>query len=597
MLPSTAPTDPAPQGQATSTAAATCEATSDQPVVKTEAPSAVPPPAPTTDAATVAGESPASSPSPASTTTPAMVEEVPLAKMKNDLPAEHAGSCHKESHQDEGRPVLPEPAAAQQVGQDQHAANAPASSVEPKKISVAPGVWIKEQAIPTKANPESKNSIKKRQKAEEYASKKKELKRQRKEKAKQNKQERKLQGQEQRPRGNENDGDEENENQSVFDPNIRLPGQKPPDQPLRPGKKEKREFLKQKAEKNCRILIDCDWEKLMTDKEVKSLASQLMYSFSRNKIAEEPCNFLLSKCSGLVKENLNCIVGSENWPCFTRFEECLLAKNFGATNLPSSEEPAATSTTAVVSSTAATVPVETSPAASGNYKEGDATNEMKEDVVMADAEGEGQHREETSAVQPLPPAFSSSSTNTTSSSKQCPFLTREKTVYLTADTDDVLTEIDPDTTYIIGGVVDRNRLKNASKQKADHFNIRTQRLPIAEYIESNMGSFSKVLTVNHVVEILLEFQRTKDWTVSLEAVLPKRRKDQGEREEEARKAAKEREAEVAEKENEGEKLEKQGGEDVANAPPSEQPLKAAVQTGDIDTKVDGATSSAIAEAK
>merc|ERR1719183_1385614 len=50
-------------------------------------------------------------------------------------------------------------------------------------------------------------------------------------------------------------------------------------------------------------------------------------------------------------------------------------------------------------------------------------------------------------------------------------LTCDNTVYLTADTDDILEEIDPNKVYIIGGIVDRNRLKEATYKKACHYDI------------------------------------------------------------------------------------------------------------------------------
>ena len=129
-----------------------------------------------------------------------------------------------------------------------------------------------------------------------------------------------------------------------------------------------------------------------------------------------------------------------------------------------------------------------------------------------------------------PDAWFSSSTSSSSASaaKVAPVLTPENTVYLTADTDDVLDTLDADKYYVIGGIVDRNRLKNATAQKADYFNIPKKRLPIQEYCErtkTDLGSFSKVLTVNQCVEILVEWQKTKDWDKAIDKAMPKRRTD------------------------------------------------------------------------
>ena len=53
-------------------------------------------------------------------------------------------------------------------------------------------------------------------------------------------------------------------------------------------------------------------------------------------------------------------------------------------------------------------------------------------------------------------------------------------IYLTADSDEVLEELNPECAYIIGGIVDRNRLKGITARKAEELKIKTARLPIKE---------------------------------------------------------------------------------------------------------------------
>ncbi|KAK4804098.1 hypothetical protein SAY86_003915 [Trapa natans] len=94
-------------------------------------------------------------------------------------------------------------------------------------------------------------------------------------------------------------------------------------------------------------------------------------------------------------------------------------------------------------------------------------------------------------------------------------------VYLTADSETVLDELDINKIYIVGGLVDRNRWKGITKKKAQDQGIQTARLPIGSYLKM---SSSQVLTVNQVIEILLKFMETKDWKESFFQVIPQRKR-------------------------------------------------------------------------
>lgn len=60
---------------------------------------------------------------------------------------------------------------------------------------------------------------------------------------------------------------------------------------------------------------------------------------------------------------------------------------------------------------------------------------------------------------------------------------KENLVYLTPDSDNVLDDLDPKAICIIGGLVDRNRLKHVTKNKAREQGIKTAKLPIATYMK------------------------------------------------------------------------------------------------------------------
>ncbi|KAJ4850726.1 hypothetical protein Tsubulata_037805 [Turnera subulata] len=105
---------------------------------------------------------------------------------------------------------------------------------------------------------------------------------------------------------------------------------------------------------------------------------------------------------------------------------------------------------------------------------------------------------------------------------------KENLVYLTADSESVIDELDPKKTYIVGGLVDRNRWKGLTKKKAEEQGIQTGKLPIGNYLKM---SSSQVLTVNQVMEILLKFLETRDWKVSFFQVIPQRKRGEADSEE------------------------------------------------------------------
>ncbi|KAH9608012.1 hypothetical protein KSS87_012511 [Heliosperma pusillum] len=98
---------------------------------------------------------------------------------------------------------------------------------------------------------------------------------------------------------------------------------------------------------------------------------------------------------------------------------------------------------------------------------------------------------------------------------------KENLVYLTADSETVLEDLDSKKMYIIGGLVDRNRWKGLTMKKAQEQGIQTAKLPIGNYLKM---SSSQVLTVNQVVEILLKYLELRDWKTSFFQVIPQRKR-------------------------------------------------------------------------
>lgn len=93
-------------------------------------------------------------------------------------------------------------------------------------------------------------------------------------------------------------------------------------------------------------------------------------------------------------------------------------------------------------------------------------------------------------------------------------------VYLSSDSPDTLTELKPYSTYVIGGLVDKNRHKGICYKQATEKGVKTAKLPIGDYIQ--MASRS-VLTTNHVMEIMLRWLETGDWAQAFMQVIPQRK--------------------------------------------------------------------------
>jgi len=84
-------------------------------------------------------------------------------------------------------------------------------------------------------------------------------------------------------------------------------------------------------------------------------------------------------------------------------------------------------------------------------------------------------------------------------------------VYLTAESENSLTQLDPGALYVIGGLVDHNRLKSHVHNTVTQCysnRIKTARLPIQECLINEDGRRT-VITVNQVYQILNQYWQIK----------------------------------------------------------------------------------------
>ena len=99
---------------------------------------------------------------------------------------------------------------------------------------------------------------------------------------------------------------------------------------------------------------------------------------------------------------------------------------------------------------------------------------------------------------------------------------RAKMVYLTADSDVILDTIDEDCVYIIGALVDRNRLKHATIKKAKALGLQTARFPLKENKDIWSGG-TPHLTINATLALLHARRSCASWAEAFASVLPPRK--------------------------------------------------------------------------
>lgn len=207
------------------------------------------------------------------------------------------------------------------------------------------------------------------------------------------------------------------------------------------------------------FIIDCDFEQYMREGELISLSSQITRSYAMNKTGVHHAHLLVSSWGGKLKQ---------------RFETTL----------------------------------------NNTHKHWKGTTFVEQDFVEAGREAwkimKGPKSGKPCAALDTPEKAPT----------QDQEFTTDSVVYLSADSSETLDKLEPYTSYVIGGLVDRNREKNLCQKRAVDKGIRTAKLPIGEYLQ--MAS-RKVLATNHVVEIMSKWLDHGDWSKAFAEVIPKRK--------------------------------------------------------------------------
>ena len=210
------------------------------------------------------------------------------------------------------------------------------------------------------------------------------------------------------------------------------------------------------------ILIDCQFEQQMTPEEIISMGSQLTRCYSDHRKAPYKTHLAISSFGGSLKDRFEGVLHNQHQSWDVKFREHhftdVAAEAQGWMTGPSG----------------------------GRMPDGFASTDIASDVGHSPR------------PEPSP----------------------GEVVYLTSDSPDTLQELKPQSTYIIGGIVDKNRHKGICYQRACDHQVKTAKLPIGDYIKL---SSRHVLTTNHVHEIMLKWLELRDWAQAFMAVIPQRK--------------------------------------------------------------------------
>eukprot|EP00056_Hartaetosiga_gracilis_P019241 m.13492 g.13492 ORF g.13492 m.13492 type:complete len:790 (+) comp7526_c0_seq1:52-2421(+) len=103
------------------------------------------------------------------------------------------------------------------------------------------------------------------------------------------------------------------------------------------------------------------------------------------------------------------------------------------------------------------------------------------------------------------------------------FFNQEEIVFLTPDSPNVIVDLNPGLVYVMGGLVDEQIIKNYTMERANKAGIKTASLPIKLFSNSEDTKYAPVLSINQVLETLLEVYGGGSWTDGLNAAVPKRK--------------------------------------------------------------------------
>ncbi|RYP65588.1 hypothetical protein DL771_008242 [Monosporascus sp. 5C6A] len=227
------------------------------------------------------------------------------------------------------------------------------------------------------------------------------------------------------------------------------------------------------------VIIDCQFEKYMMEKELVSLCSQVTRCYSENKSSQFPVHLFVSSYSGAMK---------------TRYETAMENQHRNWKGI--------------------------------HFREGDFMDVAKEaKELMASPQG-GKTTELLERGRDASLSFAVPVQDGKKPRKSTPVVETEaedvdrSVVYLTADSPYTLNRLEPNTCYVIGGIIDKNREKGLCYKIARERKVRTAKLPIGEFM---VMQSRHILATNHVMDIMLKYLELGNWADAFMRVIPTRK--------------------------------------------------------------------------
>jgi tRNA (guanine9-N1)-methyltransferase len=271
------------------------------------------------------------------------------------------------------------------------------------------------------------------------------------------------------------------------------------------------------------LLIDCDFDNLMRDNERISLGGQLTRCYSDNKNAAFRAHLAVCSFNGKLRERFDTVLNKTytNWKGVRFLDEDFVVASEKAKEWMADDKRGGR----LAGVFEKYVPVEEMQQDTAQVipdtDETKTKDTRTEDVKVEDNKIEDTTTEETKpSTTPNPKHRIYMKPTSLPPSDLSALHAQAETIYLSADSDYTLTELKPFSTYIIGGLVDKNREKGICASRAAAAGVKTARLPIGDYLA--MAS-RKVLTTNHVHEIMLKWLECGDWGEAFMSVIPKRK--------------------------------------------------------------------------